>query len=133
MGQCFRVETRLIHVVLSQGMVHPNEQRMLLPQPSPARLVDEVDRSTHIFRSVLDEPLDLRQVALVSELAGQLDLVKSRVELVVLVRSDEVEEVLADGVVDGVVLEEEEVGLLLAGLAGHHAAQMAEVLGVFLL
>ena len=49
----------------------------------------------------------------------------------VLVWCDEVEEILADGVVDGMLFEEEEIGFVFFCLVGHHFAELAEMFTVF--
>lgn len=68
--QGFGVEVRLIHIVLGQSMMHFDKKRMLLTQPSMARVCYKIYWTINILRFVLDKPLYLSEVALVSKFTG---------------------------------------------------------------
>ena len=51
----------------------------------------------------------------------------------VLIRCDEVEKILANGIVNMVVFEQKKVRFVLRGLTGHHTTEMTEMLRIFLL
>ena len=49
----------------------------------------------------------------------------------ILVWCDKIEEILADGVVDGMFFQEEEIGFVFFGLVGHHFTKLTEMFTIF--
>lgn len=60
------------------------------------------------------------------EAARQVDLIQLAIELMILLRCNEVEKILADLLVNWVVLEHEEVGFSSIAFFGHHFTEFSE-------
>ena len=70
-------------------------------------------------------------MAFIGKFTWQIDLVERWVELMILVWCDEIEEILADGIVDGMFFQEEEIGFVFFGLVGHHFTKLTEMFTIF--
>lgn len=100
---------------------------MHLTQPFSHMFLDEVGRTGDVILLVgLQVPLDLSELALVEELMGKvlgLDLV---VEFAVLLRRGEVQQVLADPIMNRMRFQQIQVGDPSAGFFGQDLTKVLE-------
>lgn len=104
-------------------MVHFYENGVELTQPFPSTAHNQLNRLYYKLWLVFDEPLYLGQMALEKEPTREAHLVESGIELVILLWRDEVEEVLADLIINRVIFQHEKIGFPRVGLSSHHFAE----------